>query len=164
MYIGMHNKACICVQGQAWIWNSKFESDCMKFSPFWLQNQDFTLDTEKLLILLLPPPVGNTDMNLSSLQQSPLKTGIKPKGHWNIRLPSTSPNNPEIVIFYCTDATLGKHLERAPHFWLDDSRRNRWKEATAADSVAGEVTVTQHEAESALERTLVLPDRLAKQK
>lgn len=159
MYIGMHNKACICVcKAKPWIWNSKFQSDCMKFSPFWLQNQDFTLDTGKLLILLLPPP------DLSNFQQSPLKTGIKPKGHWNIWLPSTSPNNLEIVIFYCTDATLGKHLERAPHFWLDDSRRNRWKEATAAGSVAGEVTVTQHEAESALERTLVLPDRLAKQK
>lgn len=132
-------------------WNSHLSGSRIKISPWVMKNFLFCYSHSP---------------DLPNLQQSPLKTGRKPKGHWNIWLPSTSPNNtdPEILIVYCTDTTLGKHLERSPHFWLDDSRRNRWKEATAAGSVAGEATVTQHEAESALERILVLPDGLAKQK
>lgn len=136
----MHNKARVCMQAQALhmyarpspesgilnlnqiAWNSHLSDFKLRISPWVLKNSLFCYSR---------PP------ELSSLQKSPLKTAIKPKGHWNISLPSISPNkkDPEILIFYCREATLRKHLERAPHFWLDDSRRNRWKEWMAACSV-----------------------------
>lgn len=45
---------------------------------------------------------------------------------------------------HCIDAALGKQLERAPQFWLDDSGDSGWKDAMAACSVAVEMTAIQH--------------------
>lgn len=129
---------CVYVRkAKPWTWNSKFELDCMKFSP---QTQDFTLGTEKLFILLLLMP-WTVQFAMKSIKNCYKSKGAR---KLTVTVNQSKWERPRDPDRHCIDVALGKQLERASQFWLDDSGNTRWKDTMAACSVAVEMTAIQH--------------------
>jgi len=157
MYACMTRHVYVC-KAKPWIWNSKFESDCVKFSPFWLQIQDFTPGTEKFFILLLLPP-WTVQFAIKSIKNCcKAKGALKPmvtfsQSKW------ARPRDPDLSLHRRDIRETSGKLNAFLAGWLQQEQVKGSHGSLLCDR--WDYCDTTGRRASALGRTLALPDRLA---